>query len=174
MLAAPMADTRLTRTLLILMLVAALATAPLFLFAEGEGRGSVPRVLASNGVAALLCAALLRLLRTGRVVLVARLLVLGLFALVTGLAGTSGEAVHVNVVNFVLVTVLCSVLLRRTALVLVALASATAMCLIAWRQAVPASGAPAEERLFAIAQFLPSYAVIVLVLWLAPRRSGLT
>jgi hypothetical protein len=47
MLAAPMADTRLTRTLLILMLVAALATAPLFLFAEGEGgaacRASSPR-----------------------------------------------------------------------------------------------------------------------------------
>ena len=159
---------RLTRALLIVILVAALATAPFFLFAEKFDRTHLVRVLASNGVVVALCAVLLGLLRKGKVTLVARVLVFGLLALVSALASTNGEAVHINVVNFVLVTVLASALLSRRELVAVACASAVVMSAIAWNQAVAVAGTElAEVRFESIIQFLPTYAVIVAVLWLA-------
>lgn len=168
--------TRLTQSLLRLLFVAAVATAPLFLFAEEFAARSIGRVAASNGVAALLCLVLLRLVRDGapaRVTLVGRLLVGGLLALVAGLAATNGEEIHVNVVNFVLVTVLASALLARRELVGVAIAAAAAMVAIAWRQAVaPPGEGLAEARLESVAQFLPTYAVIVVVL--ALRGAPLT
>jgi hypothetical protein len=44
------------------------------------------------------------------------------------------------------------------------------MVAIAWRQAPVAPGAePLEARCESIAQFLPTYLVIVFVLWLAAR-----
>ena len=99
------------------MLAAALATAPLFAFAEGFDARHCGRVALSNGGAALLCLLLLRVLRSGHAAAVGRALVLGLLLLVGALASTSGE----------------------------------------------------EARFESIAQFLPSYAVIVLVLWLRAR-----
>jgi hypothetical protein len=161
---------RLTRDLLRLVLVAAVATAPVFLFAETFDREHVLRVLESNGAAALMCLVLLAALRGGHVELVGRLLVFGLLALVALLAWTNGEDVHVNVVNFVLVTVLASVLLRRGELLAVAGLAALVMSAIAWKQAVAIGGEElAEARFESTAQFLPSYAVIVLVLWLRER-----
>jgi len=157
---------RLTRRLLWVVLVAALATAPLFLFAEGFEARHVGRVALSNGGAALLGLVLLKVLQKGHVVVVGRTLVFGLLALVAGLASTNGEEVQQNVVNFVLVTVLASVLLGRRALLLVAALAALAMAVIAWRQAHDI-----EARFESIAQFLPSYAVITLVLWF--REAGI-
>lgn len=163
----------LVRALLWIVFVAALATTPVFLFAEKFDREHIVRVAASNGVTMVLCAALLAVLRSGRVMLVARVLVLALLALVGWLASTNGEDVHVNVVNFVLVTVLANVLLTRRELVLVATVSAFVMCGIAWQQAVARAGEDAmEARLESIAQFLPTYTVIVLVLALARRGAA--
>jgi hypothetical protein len=158
---------RLTRALLLVVLVAALATAPLFAFGEGFEAGHLGRVALSNGGAALLAFVLLRTLRGGRVELVGRTLVFGLLLLVAALASTSGEDVHKNVVNFVLVTLLAGLLTSRRELTAVALLSAATMVAIAWRQAQPAPGEGAfEARFESVAQFLPTYIVIVFVLWL--------
>ncbi len=168
--------TEFLRALLRLILLAALASAPIFLFAEGFSAQSALRVAASNGVAALLCAVLLRQVGRGHETAIARWLVGGLLALVVGLASSNGEAIHVNVVNFVLVTLLASVLIGTRGLLLVAAISAVAMAAIAWRQAVAPPGEEiAEARLEAIAQFLPTYAVIVAILWRRERAdTGLT
>jgi len=161
---------RLTRALLLGVLVAAVATAPLFTLAEGFDAAHVGRVALSNGGAALLCLFLLLVLRRGHVAAVGRALVFGLLLLVGALASTSGEDVHVNVVNFVLVALLAGLLTSRRELLLVALLSTVAMVAIAWRQAPVAPGAePLEARCESIAQFLPTYLVIVFVLWLAAR-----
>ena len=93
---------RLTRTLVLVVLAAAVLTAPVFLLA-------------------------------------ARLLVFGLLALVGALAWTNNESVHVNVVNFVLVTVLAAALLDGGGLLLVAVPAACLMVAIAWKQAAPAA-----------------------------------
>lgn len=162
---------RLVRSLLWILLAAAVLTTPVFLFAESFDREHVVRVALSNGLAALLCAGLLAWSRHGHAEAIGRLLVFGLLALVGSLAWTNGEDVHVNVVNFVLVTVLASVLTERRILLAVALVSATVMCAIAWKQAVPPAGEElVEARLESIAQFLPTYAVIALVLALRERR----
>lgn len=164
------ARARLTRQLLVLVLIAAVATAPLFLFAEGFEAKHFGRVAASNGGAALLCLVLLRALRGGHVTRVGGALVFGLLALVAALSWTNGEDVHQNVVNFVLVTVLASVLLGRRALLVVAAVAAVVMAAIAWRQAHAAPGEELlEARFESIAQFLPTYAVITLVLWLREK-----
>lgn len=158
---------RLTRALVLLVLFAALLTAPVFLFAEEFDRTHVLRVLASNGVCVAFCLGLLALLKRGHVELTARVLVFGLLAIVGALAWTNGEGVHVNVVNFVLVTVLAATLLGRAQLVTVGVLAAAAMIAIAWRQAIPKEGeALAEARVESIVQFLPTYLVIVLVLWM--------
>ncbi|MCK6447486.1 MAG: hypothetical protein L6Q99_13935 [Planctomycetes bacterium] len=162
---------RLVRALLWIILAAAVLTAPVFLFAESFDREHVVRVALSNGLAALLCAGPLAWSRRGHAEAIGRVLVFGLLALVASLAWTNGEDVHVNVVNFVLVAVLASVLTERRILLGVACVSAAAMCAIAWKQAVPPAGEELfEARLESIAQFLPTYAVIVLVLALRERR----
>jgi len=158
---------RLTRAIVLLILVAALVSAPAFLFAEGFEARSLGRVVASNGVCVVMCAGLLFALRAGRTALAARVLVFALAALVGWLAWVNGEDVHVNVINFVLVAVLAAVLLGRAALVGVGVASALEMIGIAWKQAQPRAGEDlAEARFESIAQFLPSFAVVVAILWL--------
>ncbi|MCP3915646.1 MAG: hypothetical protein GY711_08835 [bacterium] len=67
----------LTRALVLLVLTAAIVTAPVFLFAEGFDARSVRRVLASNGMCVALCLTLLALLRRGQRELAARILVGG-------------------------------------------------------------------------------------------------
>lgn len=153
-----------------MILVAAIVSAPVFLVAEEFDAKHSLIVLASNGVCAVLCLVLLWRLRLGEVELAARTLVWGLLILVGALATTNGEGVHVNVVNFVLVTVLASVLLGRRALLSVAGISAFLMVFIAWRQANPPVGEGLfEYRLETIAQFLPTYLVVVAILWLRDR-----
>lgn len=162
--------TTLIRSLLRLILAAALLSAPVFLFAEEFDGEAVRRVLLSNGVCAVGCWGLLRLVARGRARIAALALVLGLFLLVAGLASTNGEAVHVNVINFMLVTVLAAVILGPRALLLAGAASALVMLGIAWTQALPTPGEDLlEARLEAIAQFLPTWCVVVGVLWLHLR-----
>ncbi len=162
---------RLTRELLLLVLVAAVATAPVFLFAEGFSGAHVVRVAASNGVTALICVVMLAVLRKGHLEWVARGLVFGLLALVTTLAWSNGEPVHVNVVNFVFVTVLASVLLGRTTLLVVASLAALALIGIALKQPAAIGKDGLDARLESIGQFLPTYSVIVVILWLRERAA---
>ncbi len=167
------AHEQLTRKLLLLVFMAALLTAPVFLFAEGWSVEHLLRVIASNGATALLCVLLLVALRRGHVEWVGHGLVFGLLALVTVLAWTNGEEVHVNVINFVFVTVLASVLLSRTTLLIVAALSALVLIGIALKQ--PVTGLTEDgldARLESIGQFLPTYTVIVLVLWLRERAAS--
>lgn len=164
---------KLTRTLVLVILAAALLSAPAYLFAEGFQTRYLFRVALSNGTCALFCIGLLALLRTGRGELAAQLLVFGLLALVGSLAWTNGEGVHVNVVNFVLVTVLAGVLLPRPALFGVALVAASLMVGIAWKQTGGRVGEELmEARLESIVQFLPTYAVIVTILALTAGATG--
>lgn len=166
---------RLTRDLVRLILVAAILSAPVYLVAEDLDRDHVIRLVTSNGACAAMCVLLLALLRKGQVELTARLLVYGLLALVGVLAWSNGEDVHVNVVNFVLVTVLGTALLGGRELLLIGGVAATEMVLIAWKQAVAIGGEElGEARMESIAQFLPSYAVIVLVLWMTTRHRAVT
>lgn len=160
------ARTRLVRSLLRLILAAALLSAPVYLVAEEFGGEAIVRVLLSNGVCALGCWGLLRLVGAGRVELAARVLVWGLLLLVAGLASSNGEPVHVNVINFMLVTLLAAVTLGARALLVAGGLSAAVMLGIAWTQAVPPIGEDLlEARLEAIAQFLPTWCVVVAVLW---------
>lgn len=161
----------LTRTLVRLVLFAAVLTAPIFLFGEGFEAEYVGRVALSNGVCALLCLGLLRLLASGRHELAGALLVMGLMALVGGLAWFNGERVHVNVVNFVLVAVLAGAIGSRRLLGLVAGLSAVEMSAIAWTRPFAEAGKDlGEARFEAIVQFLPTYLVVVTVLWLRAER----
>jgi hypothetical protein len=165
---------RVLRAIAWVILAAAVISTPGFFIAERFETGRVLRVAASNGLTALGAIALIRASARGHVVGAARILVFGLLALVAGLAWTSGEGVHANVVNFVLVTVLAGTLLSRGELALVAAISGAAMLAIAWREVSPATEASAG-LLESIAQFLPTYAVVVCVLWIArPSRTFLS
>lgn len=162
---------RLLRSIAWAIFAAAVLSAPGFLIAEHFEPGRVLRIAASNGLAALGALALVRASAGGGVLLCSRALVYGLLALVSWLASTSGEDVHVNVVNFVLATVLAGTLLERADLALVAAASAAVLVAIAWR-AASAGPEAGEVLLESIAQFLPTYAVVVFVLWIAmPMRN---
>jgi hypothetical protein len=98
--------------------------------------------------------------------LAARTLVWGLLLLVAVLASSNGEPVHVNVINFMLATLLAAVALGPRALLAAGGISAVVMLGIAWAQAVPRPGEDLlEARLEAIAQFLPTWCVVVTVLW---------
>ncbi|MFT7485133.1 MAG: hypothetical protein ACI9F9_000980, partial [Candidatus Paceibacteria bacterium] len=152
---------KLTRAILRLILAAALLSAPIFLVAEEFDGAHALLVLGSNGVCAVLCVVLLQRLKRGEVELCSRVLVYGLLLLIAGLATSNGEDVHVNVINFVLVTVLASVLLGRKPLLWVGATSAVTMFWIAWNQTVPPPGEELfEARLESIAQFLPTYLVV--------------
>ncbi len=158
---------KLTRAILRLILAAALLSAPVFLVAEDFDATHSLVVLASNGVCAVLCLVLLSLLKKGRAELCAKVLVFGLFLLIAALATNNGEDVHVNVINFTLATLLASVLLGRKFLLVIAGASALTMLWIAWQQAVPPEGEELfEARVESIAQFLPTFLVVVSILWL--------
>ncbi len=164
-------ELRLTRTLTRLILVVAILTAPIFVFGEGFEAKYIARVAASNGLCVALCLGLLGLLKSRRADLGPGLLVVGLLALVGALAWFNGERVHVNVVNFVLVAVLAAAVSTRRMLVGVAVFSAIEMVAIAWDRPFPEPGHDlAEARFEAIAQFLPTYSVIVIVLGLLMGR----
>lgn len=169
----------LTTALVRLILAAAVLTAPVFLFGEGFEAKYIGRVAASNGLCAVLCLALLALIRRGRVELAGTLLVYGLFALVGTLAWVNGEPVHVNVINFTLVAVVASAIASPRDLGVVGLLGAIEMVVIAWQRPAAALSQQAaatkdlgELRFESIVQFLPTFCVVVGVLWLARRRGA--
>lgn len=165
-----MGQPQLTRTLTRLILAAAVLTAPVFLYAEGFEAENLGRVAMSNGACAILCLGILKVLEKGHAEFAAYLLVLGLLSLVGTLAWINGEAVHVNVVNFVLVAVVASAVADRGLLLLTVLVSAAEMVAIAWTRTGIVFGKDlAEERFEAIAQFLPTYLVIAVILFLRHR-----
>ena len=148
-------------------------TAPIFLFGEGFEAKYIGRVAASNGLCAALCLGLLALIRRGRVELAGTLLVYGLFALVGTLAWVNGEPVQVNVINFTLVVVLASAIARPRDLVLVGVLAAIEMTAIAWQrpaEEISVGKDLAEMRFESIVQFLPTFCVVVGVLWLTGKR----
>ena len=162
------------------VLVAAVVTAPIFLFGEGFEPKYLGRVAASNGLCALLCLGLLRLVKRGRANLAGALFVYGLLALVGVLAWVNGEAVHVNVVNFTLVVAIASAVAHPRDLLLAGALAALEMIAIAWDRPPGAASDKdlVELRFEAIVQFLPTFCVIVGVLWLtrchagAPKQAG--
>ncbi|QDV05784.1 hypothetical protein Poly30_12860 [Planctomycetes bacterium Poly30] len=167
-------QTALTAALIKLVLLAAVVTAPIFLFGEGFEPKYLWRVAASNGACVLLCLGLLALLKRGRTALAAGTLVYGLLALVGTLAWSNGEPVHVNVINFTLVAVLASVIAARRDLLAVGAISAALMVGIAWKQpAGQLTGEALEEARFeSIVQFLPTFCVVIGVLWIGRRARG--
>lgn len=163
----------LTKALVKLILVAAVVTAPIFLFGEGFEAKYVSRVAASNGLCAALCFGLLGLLKRGRTGLAASLLVYGLLGLVGTLAWINGEPVHVNVINFTLVVVLASAIAGPRDLLVTGAFAATEMVAIAWTRPAEYLNEGkdmAEARFESVVQFLPTFCVVVGVLWLTRRR----
>lgn len=162
----------LTAALVKLVLIAAVVTAPVFLFGEGFEPKYLWRVAASNGACVVLCLGMLALLKRDRIGLAAGTLIYGLLALVGALAWSNGEPVHVNVINFTLVAVLASVIGMRRDLVIVGVLSAAEMVGIAWKQPVASlpTGKELEEvRFESIVQFLPTFCVVIGVLWIGRR-----
>ena len=142
------------RTLLRLILAAAVLTAPLFLFGEGFEAKYVGRVALSNGACALLCLGLLALVRRGKGALAGSLLVWGLALLVGSL--------------------LASVVASRREVLLFGALSAIEMAVIAWqRPLMPPGKDLAEARFESLVQILPTFLVVVAILWLrAGQGSG--
>ena len=158
----------LTRTLVRLVLFAAVLTAPVFLFGEGFEAEYVGRVALERGLRAL-CLGLLRLLARGRHEL-------------AGLPrdGPDGAGGRTRVVQRRARPRQRRELRARRrarrrdriapAADLVAGVSAVEMSAIAWTRPFAEAGKDLGEARFMIVQFLPTYLVVVTVLWL--RRSG--
>ena len=169
-------DPELTRALVRLVLVAAVVTAPVFLFGEGLEAMYVTRVAASNGLCVVLCVGLLALLRRGHERLAGASRVYGHPGLVGVLAWVKGEPVHVNGNNFTLIAVLASALCDRREVLVVGALSAVEMVAIAWRRPTAFATEEVSElneaRFEAIVQVLPTFLVVIAVLWLRERRAA--
>ena len=164
-------NTSLT-TVLKLILGAAIITAPLYVVGETFDLSHAGRVLLINGGTAAAAIILLLLVQRGYGRLVSGLTVWGLYALVTWLAATSGEPIHVNVVNFVLVLVLANLLCSGRAVSIVTLACATAMVGIAYHQSLVATGGQGREVFVeTVVQFLPQFVFIALLLRMTSARA---
>lgn len=163
------------KTVLKIILVAAIATAPLYVFGETFDLSHLWKVVMINGGTALAAMALLLLVHRGHVRLVSAFAVWGLLALISWLAATNGEQIHVNVVNFVLVLVAANLLLRTPGVLLVAFACAIAMTGIAYHQATMAKG-PVGNEVFVetIVQFLPQYILIAMLLIVTSKNWSTT
>ena len=158
-------------TILKLILGAAIITAPLYVVGEGFDVPHAGRVLLINGGTAIGAVMLLLLVRRGHGRLVSALTVWGLYALVSWLAATNGEPIHVNVVNFVVVLVLAHLLLDGRGVAIVTLACATAMVGIAYRQSLLTTGGQAGELFVeAVVQFLPRFVLIAVLLRVTSGR----
>jgi hypothetical protein len=155
-----------------LILGAAIITAPLYMVGEAFDLSHAGRVLLINGGTAIGAVILLLLVQRGYGRLVSALTVWGLYGLVTWLAATNGEPVHVNVVNFVLVLILANLLLRGRGVAIVALVCATAMAGIAYHQSLMTTGGQDAERFVgAVVQFLPQFILIALLLRMTSGRT---
>ena len=158
-----------------IILVAAIVTAPLYVFGETFDLSHLRKVVMINGGTALAAIVLLLLVHRGHVRLVSALAVWGLLALISWLAATNGEPIHANVVNFVLVLVAANLLLRAPSALLVAFACAIAMTGVAYQQSSMTKG-PVGNEMFVetIVQFLPQFILIALLLIVASKNKGTT
>ena len=164
---------KLLRVVLKIILVAALVTMPLYIVGEEFTLSHLWRVLAINGGTALGTLALLQLARLGQTRIVSAVLVWGLFALISYLAATTGEPVHVNVVNFVLVLVLASLLLRLRDGLLILISCLLVMIAIAYRQSLSGAAIDQNERFVeTMVQFIPQFLIIALLLRVFAAISG--
>ena len=164
-------NTSLT-TVLKLILGAAIITAPLYVVGETFDLSHAGRVLLINGGTAGAAVILLLLVQRGYGRLVSVLTVWGLYALISWLAATNGEPIHVNVVTFVLVLVLANLLCSGRAVAIVTLACATAMVGIAYHQSLMATDGQGREIFIeAVVQFLPQFIFMALLLRMT---SGMT
>ncbi len=160
------------RAVLRLVLIAAIITAPLYVVGETFDVSHAWRVLIINGGTAMGALALLLLVRRGRAQLAGMLSVLALFTLVSSLAATTGESIHVNVVNFVLVLVLANLLLNGRGVAVVTVACASVMAGIAYHQSLMAKGPEGNEMFIgAVVQFLPQFILIALFLRMTSRKA---
>ena len=170
----PQAADRLKMVLKII-LVAAIVTAPLYVFGETFDLSHLWKVVMINGGTALAAMVLLLLVHRGHVRLVSALAVWGLLALIAWLAATNGEPIHANVVNFVLVLVAANLLLRTRSVVLIAFTCAIAMTAIAYHQATVTKGlAGSEVFVETIVQFLPQFILIALLLVVTSKYRATT
>ena len=160
-------------TVLKLILAAAIVTAPLYIVGETFDLSHAGRVLLINGGTAAAAVILLLLVQRGYGRLVSILTVSGLYALITWLAATSGEPIHVNVVNFVLVLVLANLLCSGRAVPIVTLACATAMVSIAYNQSLMATGGQGREVFVeTVVQFLPQFIFMAVLLRMTSARAN--
>ena len=164
---------KLLRVILKIILVAALVTMPLYIVGEEFTLSHLWRVLGINGGTALGTLALLQLARLGRTRIVSAVLVWGLFAPISYLAAATGEPVHVNVVNFVLVLVLASLLLRPRDGLLISISCLLVMITIAYRQSLSGAASDQNERFVeTMVQFIPQFLIIALLLRVFAAISG--
>ena len=160
-------------TVLKLILGAAIVTAPLYIVGETFDLSHAGRVLLINGSTAAVAVILLLLVQRGYGRLVIVLTVWGLYALVTWLAATSGEPIHVNVVNFVLVLVLANLICSGRTVAIVTLACATAMIGIAYYQSLTATGGQGREVFVeTVVQFLPQFIFMAVLLRMTSARAN--
>ncbi len=165
----PQAADRL-KIVLKIILVAAIVTAPFYMFGEAFDLSHLWQVAMINGGTALAAVMFLMLVQRGHVRLVSELAVWGLLFLISWLAATNGEPIHVNVVNFVLVVVLANLLLGGRGFVLATCTCAVAMTGIAYHQSLLTKG-PEGNEVFVetIVQFLPQFILIALLLKMSSR-----
>ena len=160
-------------TVLKLILGAAVITAPLYIVGETFDLSHAGRVLLINGGTAGAAVILLLLVQRGHGRLVSIMTVSGLYALITWLAATNGEPIHVNVVNFVLVLVLANLLCSGRAVAIVTLACATAMVGIAYHQSLMAAGGQGREVFVeTVVQFLPQYIFMAVLLRMTSAKAN--
>lgn len=160
-------------TVLKLILAAAIITAPLYIVGESFDLSHAGRVLLINGGTAVAAVILLLLVQRGYGRLVSIGAVSGLYTLITWLAATNGEPIHVNVVNFVLVLVLANLLCSGRAVAIVTLACATAMVGIAYHQLVMATGGQDREMFVeTVVQFLPQFIFMAVLLRMTSAREN--
>ena len=170
----PQAAARL-KLVLKIILVAAIVTAPLYVFGETFDLSHLWKVVMINGGTALAAMVLLLLVHRGHVRLVSALAVWGLLALIAWLAATNGEPIHANVVNFVLVLVAANLLLGTRSVVLIAFTCAIAMTAIAYHQATVTKGLEGSEVFVeTIVQFLPQFILIALLLVVTSKYRATT
>ena len=160
-------------TVLKLILAAAIITAPLYIVGESFDLSHAGRVLLINGSTAGTAIILIFLAQRGYARLVSALLVLAMYALITSLAATSGEPIHVNVVNFVLILVLANLLCSGRAVAIVTLACASAMVGIAYYQSLMATGGQGREVFVeTVVQFLPQFIFMAVLLRMTSARAN--
>ncbi|MEO6021931.1 MAG: hypothetical protein ABIP64_02215 [Burkholderiales bacterium] len=161
------------QTILKIILVAAVATLPIFALSEEISLAHFMRVLAINGGTAFVAFVLLRLTKNGYERPISIVLVWGLFALIAGLAATNSEPIAINIVNFVIVLVVANLLLNGFHITIVSLACVAAMVAIAYMQSksMIAVKEQSDNLMEVLSEFVPQFIVVAVLLRLLSLRA---